>query len=153
MKTWLETAVEKGLISSSTSVNSAALNTASRRVELGSDVLDALSEAAWQKLVVDFAVDHGWKAAHCRKSKTGSGKKARWVTTMPTGWFDIVLARPSQWRDKSLYFCELKVRPNVQEPEQKEFEKLFTDCGQTCFLWYPEHWPVIQRILSKPVEE
>lgn len=104
-------------------------------------------------MVVTLAVDHGWTAAHCKKSKIGSGKKTRWLTTMPTGWFDLVLARDSNrgHRD-SIYYVECKVHPNVQTEDQKAFEKLFTACGVTCFLWYPEHWPVVQTLLTRPVE-
>ncbi len=152
---WLATAKTKALASSSVGVKTAALSGGIGRVTLSSDALAALSEAQWQEIVATVATDNGWKVAHCKKSKIGSGTKTRWFTSMPTGWFDIVLARDSNSKKghrDSVYFVELKVWPNVQTTEQKEFEKLFTACGMTCFLWYPEHWPVVQSLLTKPVE-
>lgn len=151
---WTKQADTAGLVTSSTSVNTVSMPGSSRATNLDTAALSALSEAQWQGIVVGLAEAHGWKVAHCRKVQVKRGKRQWWETTMPAGWFDLVLARDSNrsYHD-SVYFVELKVHPNVQTNEQKEFEKLFTACGQTCFLWYPEHWPAVQKILSRPVEE
>jgi hypothetical protein len=151
---WTDQAAANSLVTKSTGVNTASIPGTSRSTNLDTAALSALSEAQWQEVVVGLARAHGWNTFHCRKVKVKRGKREWWETTMPAGWFDLVLARASNRSHRdSLYFVECKVRPNVQTDEQKAAEKLFTACGQTCFLWYPEHWPAVQQILSMPVEE
>lgn len=147
---WLDDAKKNGLIGKTTGTNSSALSageSSQRSCAPSAGVLDLISEKEWQELVVGFAEGHGWAVAHCRKVLVKNGKKTHWETAMPKGWFDLVLARDC------LYFVELKVEPNVQEPEQKAWEKLMVACGQTCFLWYPRHWGVAQLVLSRAVQE
>lgn len=153
---WTKAAADKGLGCKTTTVNLTALSASgnSKGSNVPSAALELISEAVWQDMVVAEATFHGWKVAHCRKVLVKNGKRTHWETTMPKGWFDLVLARDSNRSHRdSVYYVELKVEPNVQEPEQKEWEKLMTACGQTCFLWYPKHWDVVKRILSKPVAE
>lgn len=108
-----------------------------------------IPEDVWQEMVVNLAVTHGWTVAHCRKVKITQGKRTWWETTMPKGWFDLVLVREDLGCKGHLY-VELKVPPNKQAAEQKEWERIMVACGQNCHLWYPEHWPAIVRLLTQP---
>lgn len=138
---WLATAKTKGLASSSVGVKTAALSGGIGRVTLSSDALAALSEAQWQEMVATVASDHGWKVAHCRKVKVKRGKREWWETTMPAGWFDLVLVRGS------ILYVELKVRPNVRTPEQTEWANAVVEAGGRYRLWYPEQLAEVQEML------
>lgn len=140
---WLDQAIAKGLLTNSSGVQSSALAAAATGgAGVALDVIpDGIDEATWQSIVVGYAEPRGWKVAHCRKRLVKKGKKQWWETTMPAGWFDLVLAR-----DVVIY-AELKVLPNVRTPEQEEWAEIMANAGQRVALWYPEDWNAVQGVL------
>ena len=51
-----------------------------------------MSEAQWQDAVAEFAIVHGWRVAHFRPARTGSGGWATPVRYNGVGFPDLVMA-------------------------------------------------------------
>lgn len=63
-----------------------------------------MTEAQWQKQVVDLAHTYHWRVAHFRAARMPSGRYATPVQADGAGFPDLVLVR-----DGRLIFAELKV--------------------------------------------
>ncbi len=83
--------------------------------------------------VRDLAQLHGWLDWHHLRSKG----------TRP-GWPDLVLLRPPR-----LIFAELKVPPNKLSPSQEVCTGMLRDSGQEVYVWTPDQWSEIERILVR----
>lgn len=151
---WMKVAREKGLVTEGKGVNVDAFRLPANAVvssEVASEVVFELmktaSEEQFQECVITLARNHGWRVAHCRKVLVKMGETFHYETPMAVdgkGFFDLYMVR-----DRIIH-AELKVGKNKQTPEQKEWEKAVTNAGGQCFLWYPEHWPAIVKILTAP---
>lgn len=98
----------------------------------------AMSEADWQRRVMDCAKLHGWRRVHVRPARVGT----RWVTPYEgdTGLPDLILAR-----DGVVLLVELKAEKTSWQPGQQEW---LTAAGEHGFVWRPHDWPVALAILS-----
>ena len=66
----------------------------------------------------------------------------------PSGFPDLVLVKPPR-----VIFAELKVGKRQPTPAQREWLNLLSQCpGVECYLWYPEDWDEIQRVLRGIIE-
>lgn len=75
-----------------------------------------MSEADWQRLVIDAARAWGWRVAHFRAAQLGDG---RWVTPVAAdgaGFPDLVLVHA---RHAVVAFVELKSETGDHRPEQR----------------------------------
>lgn len=98
----------------------------------------ALSEADFQRRVMDCANLHGWRCVHIRPAKIGN----HWVTPYAgdTGLPDLVLAR-----DGVVLLVELKAKKTPWKPGQREW---LAAAGPNGFVWRPADWPVAYAVLS-----
>ena len=105
--------------------------------------LPPITEAEFQRMVLQLAHLQGWWSFHVRPGRTAQG----WRTPIQgkgAGFPDLVLCR-----DKQLIFVELKaVRGALSEQQTYWIERLRA-AGQTVFVWRPSDWPEIEKELSR----
>jgi hypothetical protein len=98
--------------------------------------LDA-SEKQFQADVVKYAKRCGWEDVyHTFNSKRSS-----------PGFPDCVFGR--QHRAPHLMVAELKVGDNEPTDDQQRWLNYFLLAGVPTYVWRPEHWPDIKRILEE----
>jgi hypothetical protein len=103
--------------------------------------LPDVSEADFQKQVVELAGICGWHHLHVRRT-IGRGRK--WTTsTNLAGWPDLLL-----WRTGEVIAAELKSERGVVSPEQCEVLDSLRDAGVRCFVWRPSDFEAIAKVLS-----
>ena len=93
-----------------------------------------LTEKAFMAQVVKLATLCGWRVYHTHDSR-------RCVPGFP----DLVLVHPGRGR---VMWVELKVRKNALTPEQSAWLKDLSRCGEETWVWYPENWQSIERLLT-----
>lgn len=94
-----------------------------------------LSEAAFQRLVIEIATLGGWSAYHTHDSRRSNH-----------GWPDLVLAHPQ----RGVIFCELKSANGRVRPEQQAWLDLLTSAlpnGTAVSLWRPDDMADIEHLL------
>jgi hypothetical protein len=103
-----------------------------------------MSEAEFQRQVVQFATLQGWRVLHVRRSQEGSDQQWR-TTTSITGWPDLFLFHPGRG---GYYAAELKRNDGAVRPEQKQVIAELLAAGIPAAVWRPRDWPVIQAFLA-----
>lgn len=100
-----------------------------------------ISEADFQRQVVDLARIFRWKTNHIRRS---IGKGKRWTTsTSMVGWPDLALVRPPR-----LIFAELKSADGKLTAEQEQVLGLLRGCdGVEVYVWRPDDLEAIAAVL------
>lgn len=105
------------------------------------------SEAEFQKDVIEAAHLLGWRVAHFRKvrvqRKNGSTYYETPVAADGAGFPDLLFSRGSV-----IFVAELKVKPNKCSEEQIRWLSDFDNARIRSFVWYPEDWPEIERVLK-----
>lgn len=112
---------------------------------MGSPVLalpPKLSEAAFQRIVIETAQWYRWRVTHFRPVKVREGK---WATPLEgdPGFPDLALARCGQ-----VILAELKTNRGQPTDDQ---EKWLTELGVFGRVWRPRDWPEILRELQHGV--
>lgn len=92
-----------------------------------------LSEADFQRQVVELARLYGWRTYHTFDSRRSD-----------EGWPDLVLARPP-----TLLVVELKAEAGRVSPAQARWLATLADCGIDARVWFPSDWPDIERTLAR----
>ena len=104
---------------------------------------EKITEAEFQRQVLELAKLHKWRSAHFRPGMTAKG---RWVTAVQgdgKGFPDTLLIR-----GRELVVAELKVGKNKVTPEQAQWLTAFAEADIPAFVWTPEDWPEIVIVLS-----
>lgn len=99
-----------------------------------------MSEAAWQRRVLEAARLHRWRAVHIRPARTARGN---WVTPYEgdPGLPDLILAR-----DGVVLLAELKLDKGSRwMPGQQEW---LAAAGQNGRLWTPNSWDQVLEELT-----
>lgn len=97
-----------------------------------------LSEADFQRTVIDLAIISGWRVCHQRPAQTARG----WRTAVEghAGLPDLILAR-----DGVVLLAELKRQRQNPTPDQKAW---LAAAGSRGRLWRPQDWPEIVSTLT-----
>lgn len=96
-------------------------------------VAQALSEGAWQALVIDLAHVHGWFTFHPYDSRRST-----------PGWPDLTLIR-----GRELVFAELKRFNGKVTPDQAHVIELLEDAGQEVHVWRPQDEVEVRERLAR----
>src|SRR5262245_40829737 len=103
-----------------------------------------LSEAAFQRQVIELARLCGWRVAHFRPARTARG----WRTPVQgdgKGFPDLLLVRGDV-----LAVAELKADDAwPPEADQATWLAAFARVGVQVFIWRPRHWPEIEAFLQR----
>jgi hypothetical protein len=108
-----------------------------------------VSEAEFQRMVIQLAKLRGFKVAHFRKvrvqRRNGSCYYETPVAADGKGWPDLVLCK-----GKTLAFVELKTDDGRLEPEQKLWIEALGGAGAWVFVWRPSDWAAIEEWMAEP---
>lgn len=103
-----------------------------------------MTEAEFQKAVLDLAKLSGWRVAHFRPARTAHGWRTA-VAADGAGFPDLVLAHPDRG---AVLFRELKSERGRLTFEQHEWGRTLTAAGADYAVWRPADWPSIVARLS-----
>lgn len=107
-------------------------------------VAGQMSEAEFQRSVIDLARLHGWMVAHFRAATLTNGRTVTPVSADGAGWPDLVLVHPV----RGTLFRELKTdRGRVSHRQQQWLDWLYA-AGNNAGVWRPRDWPEIQATLT-----
>ena len=95
-----------------------------------------LTEASFQKSVIELAELHRWRIYHV------ANVKGRLRSKTSEGFPDLVLARP-----RRLVFAELKLEGKDPSLEQEIWHALLRSVGAEMYVWRPADWRDIEAIL------
>src|SRR5665213_1045292 len=94
-----------------------------------------MTEAQWQRKVVDLATYCGWLSYHPYDSRRSTA-----------GWPDLAMVRKGR-----LVLAELKSEHGRVTPEQRQWLAALSACpGTEVFVWRPSQWADVQRVLLRP---
>lgn len=105
-----------------------------------------ITEATFQRQVLQLARLCGWRTAHFRPSLN---KRGEWQTAVAgdgKGFFDLVLVR------ETVLFVELKTDTGRLTPDQEAWRQAAQAAGATHHVWRPRDWPAIERTLQRRSE-
>lgn len=101
------------------------------------------SEKQWQQTVIEIAQRFGWRVAHFRTSRTGSGGYATAVQADGAGYPDLTLTRGTR-----LLFVELKTDKGRLSPEQAAWLTALSTAAPGCVaVWRPRDWAEVEQAL------
>lgn len=103
--------------------------TASQRIDA---LRDSMAESSFQETVIQFARLHRFQVYHTHDSRRSRA-----------GFPDLTL-----WKPGRLIFAELKAAKGRLAPAQGETLVSLRDAGVEVYLWRPEDWPEIERVLG-----
>ena len=102
-----------------------------------------MGEDEFQDKFLETAANWGWKCIHIYPLQTSKGTWKTPVAGDGKGFPDnLCLRGPVQ------FVAELKAGKNKTTDEQDSWLKAFRDAGVPTFVWYPEDWPEILRMLQ-----
>ena len=97
--------------------------------------IDSLTEAQWQRQLVDLAALLGYQWVHFRPGLTRAGRWAVAVQgTLGVGFPDLVLVHPTKGR---VLFVELKTDTGRVDPDQSRVHDILRAAGAEVYLWRP----------------
>jgi hypothetical protein len=106
-------------------------------------VKSRLSEAAFQRNVVQLARARGWIVAHFRASLNQRGQWQTAVSGDGAGYPDLTLVR------ERVVFAELKAEDGRVRPEQTVWLTTLAATGAETYVWRPRDWDAIDRVLTR----
>lgn len=101
---------------------------------------EQVSEADWEKTLVQLAHLNGWLVAGFRTAQVGKS----WQTPVrhdAKGWPDLVLVR------ERIVFVELKTNRGRVRPEQDDWIAALEHAGQEVYIWRPRDWDEAVEVL------
>lgn len=99
------------------------------------------TEAEFLRMVLQLAKLRGWYTYHARPARTARG----WRTAVQgdgVGWMDLLCVR------ERVIVAELKVGRGKLTPEQSAWLSAFREAGVGAFVWTPNDWPEIERVME-----
>ncbi len=103
-----------------------------------------LTEAAFQRMVIDLAKLYGWRVAHFRP---GMNRRGDWQTAVAgdgAGFPDLIMCRGNRCIVAELKTDKVSAKAT---PEQREWLEAFRAAGIYADIWRPEQWNKIVEIL------
>lgn len=101
------------------------------------DHLTLIRESVFQKHVREYAGLMGWGFMHISDSRRSFSR----------GFPDNVFAKRGR-----VVFAELKTMTGVVSPEQREWAEILKEGPAEYYLWRPDSWEDIERVLG-PLDE
>lgn len=102
-----------------------------------------VSEATFQRQVLQLAALTGWRSFHARKSRTAKGAHITAVAGDGIGFPDLVLVR------EKVLFVELKALGGKLRPEQAQWRDALLAAGAEWRYWTPGSWREIEHELKR----
>ena len=105
-----------------------------------------ISEAQFQRTVIEAAQRLGWLVHHVR---AGLNRRGQWSTAVSgnVGFFDLVLAHRNS---PSVVLAELKTEKGVLSDAQRIWWNVVSNGTTEVHVWRPSDWPSIESRLKNP---
>lgn len=103
-----------------------------------------MTEAVFQRQVIQFARLRGWKCAHFSTARGARGEFRTPTVADGAGFPDLTLAHPRGW----LLVRELKTDTGRVSAAQQGWLELLASAGVDASVWRPRDWPRIQAELD-----
>ncbi len=100
---------------------------------------DSISEAAFQRQVIEYALLNGWEVYHVPDSRR--------VTAC--GWVDLVLGHET----RGVVFAELKRDGEKPRPSQVWWHRVLRAAGCRVYVWTPSGWGEVASVLSGTTQQ
>jgi Holliday junction resolvase len=100
-----------------------------------------VTEAEFQRAVIEAAQLLGWRVAHFRAARTKHGWRTP-VAADGAGFPDLIAVRGSR-----LLAAELKSERGRLRPEQADWLEALQGAGAEARIWRPADWRVIEELL------
>ena len=104
-----------------------------------------VSEAAFQKAVIELAHRFNWKCAHFRPAQNQRGQ---WLTAVQgdgAGFPDLVLVRDR------IILAELKAEKGTMSDNQLAWQDTLRGAGVEYHCWKPKDWDEIEKTLRATI--
>ena len=103
-----------------------------------------LTEAEFQKAVIQLAKLHGWRIMHTQPAQIRPGK---WITpnTGDQGFPDLVISHPYS----GTIFIELKTDRGIVSENQWDWFNSLQDSGMEVYIWRPKDLEKISARLAR----
>lgn len=108
------------------------------------DPLQAISEADFQRQVVELAHTFEWKVAHFRAALNRRGHWQTPVGADGAGWPDLAMVHPTA----GLLFIELKAQRGRLSTDQQAWGEALLTARADWRCWRPSDWPEIVQTLT-----
>jgi hypothetical protein len=109
-------------------------------------VLPAMTEAEWQRQVIQYATLMGWRVWHDNATnaprRCGSCGEVRRLPRNASGLPDLILVRRPR-----LVWVELKADRGRLSDKQSAWIGDLRASGQEVYLWRPSMWEEVERVL------
>ena len=102
-----------------------------------------MTEADFQRQVIDLARLYGWRCAHFRPAQNSHGQWRTPVAADGKGFPDLVLVRDR------VVFVELKAARGRATPEQREWLAALRHAGVEAYLWRPRDFDDLHDVLKE----
>lgn len=103
-----------------------------------------VTEAQFQRQVIQLAQLCGWRVAHFRPAMNAKGEWRTPVAADGAGFPDLVLVRGHK-----LLFRELKTETGSLTVLQERWGEELRLAGADWGVWRPSDWPVIEQLLKR----
>lgn len=100
-------------------------------------------KSSFENTVIQAAQFSDWRVAHFRAIQGMNGRWRTPVAAQGKGFPDLVMVR-----DNRLIFAEIKGEKNQPEPEQKLWLNALEQTCAEVYLWRPQHWGDVVKILE-----
>jgi len=110
------------------------------------DAMPPMTERAFQGQVLAYARLMGWRYWH--DAATNAARRCaacgavRKVPRNAAGLPDLILVRRPR-----VIFAELKAQRGRLREEQREWLEALAGCSVEVYVWRPDDWPTVERIL------
>jgi hypothetical protein len=109
-----------------------------------------ISEAAFQRIVVDVALLNGWRVHHTRPAMVRDGKYVTPITGH-IGFPDLVLVHARTGR---AVFAELKSKKGRLAPDQSVWREHLLACGLRHVIWRPlDYLMIVEFLCGERIED
>lgn len=102
-----------------------------------------MTEREFQDALVQFAQLVGWRVAHFRNARTGSGAHMTPVAYDGRGFPDLVLVR------ERVVFVEVKSERGRLRDDQVVWIDDLAAAGVEAYVWRPSDWGAAERVLRR----
>lgn len=104
-----------------------------------------MTEADWQRRVLDLAKMCGWRFYHSRPAMNRAGK---WATPLEgdPGFPDLLMTK-----GRRLLAVELKAETGRLRPDQIKWLDALKFAGASIYVWKPKDWDTVVKVLAGTV--
>lgn len=107
-------------------------------------VLRSITEAQFQKTVIEMAELFRWRWYHAPENRPVAGRSGTYIQNVRKGFPDLVLVKGDR-----LIFAELKRELGPLQPGQQDWLDAVRAAGAEAYLWRPSNMAQVREVLGR----